>query len=154
MPGPRRATSTLTAAAVLLLVAACSSAAPQGSAGSASPAPSTSAAPSSGPATTASGTTGATTAPAPAPARTIEITVQGKQVTPAPSRVELRSGQTLRLVVTIDHDDELHAHGFDVERELTAGQPETIDLTGAPPGLYEVETHHPELSLLQVVVRP
>src|SRR5690242_556596 len=84
----------------------------------------------------------------------LEVTVTGTTVTPAPAQVDLPIGSTLELVVTSDHDDELHAHGFDVERELTAGQATTVDLTGAPPGLYEVETHHPELRLLQVVVRP
>jgi len=79
--------------------------------------------------------------------------VAGKQVTPAPSRVDLAPGEQLRLVVTIDHDDEIHAHGFEIEREATAGQPVTLDLTGGEPGLYEVETHHPALRLLQVLVR-
>jgi plastocyanin len=84
--------------------------------------------------------------------RTIEITVDGRTVTPAPSRVKVAPGETLRLVVTADHDDELHAHGFDVEEELRAGVPTTVDLTTDQPGLYEVETHHPELRLLQVQV--
>jgi hypothetical protein len=79
--------------------------------------------------------------------------VTGKQVTPAPGRVELRQGERLRLVVTVNHDDEIHVHGFEVEREAKAGQPLTIDLTGGEPGLYEVETHHPELRLLQLLVR-
>jgi hypothetical protein len=148
MPRLRRATSTLTAVTLAALLTACSSAAPQGSGAPSAPTPSTTAA---SPTSSVTSSAGPST---PAADRTIEITVRGKQVTPAPSRVELRSGQTLRLVVTIDHDDELHAHGFDVERELVAGQATTIDLTGAPPGLYEVETHHPELRLLQVVVRP
>ena len=77
----------------------------------------------------------------------------GRQVTPAPARVDLATGARLRLVITVDHDDEVHVHGFDVEREVTAGKPVTLDLTGGEPGLYEVETHHPSLRLLQVLVR-
>ncbi|GAA4346948.1 hypothetical protein GCM10023145_05460 [Angustibacter luteus] len=84
--------------------------------------------------------------------KTIEITVNGKDVTPAPARVKIAPGETLRLVVTADHDDELHAHGFDVEKELKAGVPTAVDLVTDEPGLYEVETHHPELRLLQVQV--
>ena len=53
--------------------------------------------------------------------RTLEVAVTGKQVTPAPARVTLRQGERLRLVVTIDHDDEIHVHGFEVEREAKAG---------------------------------
>ena len=88
-----------------------------------------------------------------APARTVTIGVTGTRVSPAPTVVEVGVDQTLRLVVTINHDDTLHAHGFDVETDLTAGRPETIDLRGAEPGRYEVETHHPALALLVVQVR-
>ena len=44
-------------------------------------------------------------------------------------------------------------HGFEVEREAKAGQPVAIVLTGGESGLYEVETHQPELRLLQLLVR-
>jgi hypothetical protein len=55
--------------------------------------------------------------------------------------------------VTSDHDDELHAHGFNKEVPLKAGQPTTLDLTTTQPGIYEVETHEPPLRLLRIVVR-
>jgi hypothetical protein len=79
--------------------------------------------------------------------------VRGKQVTPAPSTVDLRVGESLTLTVTSDHADELHLHGFDIEKQLPAGQPVTVTLTGTQPGTYEVETHHPELRLLKIAVR-
>jgi len=85
--------------------------------------------------------------------RSIAIAVKGKSVTPAPATVDLKIGETLTLVVTSDHDDELHAHGFDVETKLVAGAPTTVLLTGTQPGLYEVETHEPPLRLLMVAVR-
>ncbi|MGN6299794.1 MAG: cupredoxin domain-containing protein [Angustibacter sp.] len=154
MPGLRRAPVTVAVSALLLALTACSSGTPgaSGSSGTASGAATSPTATASSSAS--AGTPQASSTATAAADQTVEITVRGKQVTPAPHRVEMSSGQTLRLVVTSDHDDELHAHGFDVERQLVAGQPTTVDLTGAPPGLYEVETHHPELRLLQVVVRP
>ncbi|MEP6648746.1 MAG: hypothetical protein ABJA74_02380 [Lapillicoccus sp.] len=85
--------------------------------------------------------------------RTIQVTVTGRTVTPPPAQVDLPVGQTLTLVVNSDHDDELHAHGFEVETELKAGVPATIALTGKAPGVYEVELHHPALTLLTVAVR-
>jgi plastocyanin len=123
MPGVQRCVVTALLVVTALVVSACGS-------------------PTSGSPTSGSGDV-----------RTITITVQGQRVTPPPARVTVEHGQMLRLVVTSDHDDELHAHGFDVDRELTAGQATTVDLSGAEPGLYDVETHHPELRLLQVQVR-
>lgn len=88
-----------------------------------------------------------------APVRTIEISVKGSTVTPAPQQVELGAGQTLELIVTSDHDDALHAHGFEVEAQLKTGVPTALRLTGGEPGVYEVETHDPALTLLTVAVR-
>lgn len=86
-------------------------------------------------------------------AKRIEVTIVGTTVTPAPAQVELGIGQTLELVVTSDHDDELHAHGFEVEAELKAGQPTVVPLTGTEAGVFDVETHEPALTLLTVAVR-
>ena len=84
--------------------------------------------------------------------RTLEVTIKGNKITPAPSTVELGIGETLTLTVTSDHEDQLHVHGFDVEKALPAGTPVSVELTGKTPGVYEVETHHPELRLLKVAV--
>ena len=85
--------------------------------------------------------------------RRLAVTITGKTVTPPPAQVDLPIGSTLELVVTSDHDDELHAHGFDVEAPLKAGVPTTLRLTGKDAGTYEVETHEPALTLLTVAVR-
>ena len=141
----RRLTTAAVVAATAVALAGCSGGSPTPSA---STTPTTSASPStsatsSTPSTTTSTTTG----------RTIAITVTGSTITPAPAQVDLPVGQTLTLVVTSDHDDQLHAHGFEVEEDIKAGVPATIALTGKDPGVYEVELHHPALTLLTVAVR-
>lgn len=79
--------------------------------------------------------------------------MKGRQITPAPRTIDLAVGETLTLVVTSDHDDELHVHGFEVEGALVAGKPTNVTLTGETPGVYEVETHEPALRLLKIAVR-
>ncbi|WP_369820404.1 cupredoxin domain-containing protein [Phycicoccus sp. Soil803] len=85
--------------------------------------------------------------------RTIAITVTGSKVTPAPATVDLAVGEQLTLTVTSDHADQLHIHGFEIEKDLVAGTPLSVTVTGAQPGVYEVETHHPELRLMKIAVR-
>jgi plastocyanin len=141
----RRLTTAAAVAATALALAACSGGAPTPAATSStsstsSTSPTSSSTPSAPSSTTASG-------------RTIAITVTGSQVTPAPLQVDLPVGQTLTLVITSDHDDQLHAHGFEIEEDIKAGAPATIALTGKDPGVYEVELHHPALTLLTVAVR-
>ena len=141
----RRLTTAAVVAATAVALAGCSGGSPTPAA---TTTPTTSASPStsatsSTPSTTTSTTTG----------RTIAITVTGSTITPAPAQVDLPVGQTLTLVVTSDHGDQLHAHGFEVEEDIKAGVPATIALTGKDPGVYEVELHHPALTLLTVAVR-
>lgn len=145
------------ALALALSVTACGgSGEPPSSTSSTPSAASSSSSTTSGP---PSATTPAKTPTTPPPAkdtpagRTVAITVTGKKVSPAPRTVDLEVGETLTLVVTSDHDDEIHAHGFEVEGRLRAGQPSTITVTGSRPGLYEVETHEPPLRLLMIAVR-
>ena len=85
--------------------------------------------------------------------RTIAVTLERGRVTPAPRTVDLRVGETITLTVTSDHADELHVHGFDIEKQLPAGQAVSVELTGQSPGVYEVETHEPALRLLKIAVR-
>ena len=106
---------------------------------------------SSTPDTSASdGASGSSSTPA---GRTIDIRVTGNQVAPAPATVDLGVGESLTLTVTSDHADQLHIHGFEIEKDLVAGQPLSVTVTGAQPGVYEVETHHPELRLLKIAVK-
>ena len=62
-------------------------------------------------------------------------------------------GSQVRLQVTSDVDDELHVHGFDVEKPLRPGSTTTVELTADQQGVFEVETHETELQLLQLEVR-
>lgn len=84
--------------------------------------------------------------------RRISVTVTGTTITPSPATIPLGVGETLALTITSDHDDNVHAHGFEVEKVITAGVPVTLELTGTLPGVFEVEMHHPALTLLQVAV--
>lgn len=135
-------TLLLPVAAVVLVTAACAEAADDGRTPSARPAPPPPTPGSVAPATTAT-----------SDVRTLEVEVGEGRVTPAPSQVDLGVGETLRLVVTSDRDTELHAHGFDVDAAVPAGEPTSIDLVGTTAGVFEVELHDPDLLLLQVAVR-
>ena len=140
---------TLPTVAVAALLAACSSPAAT-SAGASTPAAAAASATTTGAPATSSPTAPASSAAA---ARTIDVTVAGTKITPAPETVKLKVGETLVLNVTSDHDDELHAHGFEVEKEMKAGVPVTMTLTTKTPGVYEVEMHHPALTLMKIQVQ-
>nr|WP_310153097.1 cupredoxin domain-containing protein [Phycicoccus sp. 3266] len=137
-------------AALVAGLAACGAAPSSGTSSNDASSAATSTASSSSPSPSGSSSASSSSSPA---QRTVTVTVRGSRVTPAPRTVELGVGETMTLTVTSDHADQLHVHGFDIEKELPAGTPVSVELTGESPGVYEVETHHPELRLLKIAVR-
>ena len=105
----------------------------------------------------ASATTGGSASSSPATeteqAVEISVAVTDGKVEPEPRRVEVAKDSQVRLIVTSDVDDELHVHGYEVEAELEAGRPTTVELVADQTGIFEVETHETELELLQLEVR-
>lgn len=74
--------------------------------------------------------------------RTIAITYAGGKVTGVPSRVKLKHGSTVSLVVTSDVADEVHFHGYDLHADVAKGATITLTFTATLPGVYEVELEH------------
>ena len=102
---------------------------------------------------TSAPTTAPSTTPSQAAGKRLDISVKGKQVTPAPATVDLAVGESLTIAVTSDKANTLHAHGFEVEKKLTAGQPGEVTVKGGQTGTFEFELHDPELRLFTVAVR-
>lgn len=143
------------------LLTGCS-AGSSGTSGSGTSAPTTSAGSSVGASASASsGGSGDVTASASASAGSadgasvtaIAVSIAGGKVSPAPDRIEVKAGSTVKLTVTSDVADEVHVHGVDKEFEVTPGQPGSITFTVTDPGVYEVETHKTGKTLFQLVVR-
>ena len=128
------------ALAATLLVAGCGGDDPESTPSSTPPPSSTSVA-----ATTPSETAFAGTE--------IVVAVKGGKVDPPTHRVKVAKGTEVRLLVTSDNADELHVHGYEIEKELPAGEQVTIEFTADQAGVFEIETHETELQLAQLEVR-
>lgn len=107
-------------------------------------------------ATTSGGSASSTpsSSPSSSPSGTsVEVTIADGKVTPDPSRkVKVATGDEVRISVTSDHADEVHVHGYDIEKEVSAGGTVTIDFTADIPGQFEVEVHHLSPPLLFTLV--
>ena len=142
-PGPRRLVAGIALAALLVLGAtACA-----GGDDTATPQPGT-----------PSATESSSEAPSSTPAETekvveVRVSVTDGRVKPSPRRIEVEKDSQVRLLVTSDVDDELHVHGYEIEAELEAGRPTTVEFAADQNGLFGVETHESELELLQLEVR-
>jgi len=82
-----------------------------------------------------------TVPPEPAVAR---IEIRGGEVVGGPADIDVTKGDEVRIVVTSDADDEIHLHGYDVEREVGPGRPGRFEFTADVEGIFELESHAAE----------
>jgi len=150
------------AAALAVLAAGCSSGSQSpaassttGTTGSPSPTATASGSPTPGDTSTTSASPTATGGNAVdvGNVKVIAVAVAGGKVIPPPSRVKVRKGQTVKIVVITDTADEVHVHGYDKEAETTAGSPTTIEFAATQTGLFEVETHKSKKVLFSLQVQ-
>ena len=82
----------------------------------------------------------------------IEVTFTHGKAGGDTGRVPVALGTSVSLVVTSDVADEVHLHGYDIEKELSPGQPATLQFTADVAGVFEVELHHAGTVLLRLQV--
>ena len=88
-----------------------------------------------------------------APEQRVEVTITGDQVSPMGERVEVKAGEPVTFEITADRDGELHVHSTPEQSlEFTDGTVER-EITLDQPGIVEVESHDPDLVLVQLEVR-
>ena len=70
------------------------------------------------------------------------------------ARPTIAKGDKVLLVVRTDAGEEVHLHGYDIEKPVTPGTPVRIPFTADLPGRFELELHHPDALLAVIEVRP
>ena len=58
--------------------------------------------------------------------------------------IEASKGERIRLRVTPDVPSEVHIHGYELSKEVEAGQTASFDFPADTEGVFEVEAHHLE----------
>ena len=74
-------------------------------------------------------------------------------------RIDAKKGDFVRLLVESDTADEIHLHGYDITREVRAGEPARFSFRADVEGIFEVESHEAEHAggdpvIARVVVEP
>ena len=107
--------------------------------------------------TVAATTTEATTTnPTTAAAKPTTITIVVDKGSPRGGiqRPTLKQGEKAVLVIRSDAGEQVHLHGYDIEKDMTPGKALRIPFTANLPGRFELELHHPDALLAVVEVRP
>ena len=103
--------------------------------------------------TTETMTAGTTTTSAPK-TRTITFVVEAGRPKGGIQRPTVDKGEKVVLVIRTDAGEEVHLHGYDIEKPVTPGTPVRIPFTANLPGRFELELHHPDALLAVIEVKP
>ena len=106
------------------------------------------------PAVTTTETTSTTTDTTAATPTTIAIVVKDGRPQGGIERPTIEKGDKVVVVVRTDAGEEVHLHGYDVEKPVTPGTPVRIPFTADLPGRFELELHHPDALLAVIEVKP
>lgn len=68
--------------------------------------------------------------------------------------LEYDAGDQVRFRVESDVADEVHVHGYDVEKAVPAGQAVTLSFPADIEGIFEVELHGSEQQIAELRVNP
>jgi hypothetical protein len=91
----------------------------------------------------------APSAPTPPPD---EIVVRGGKPEGGVQRIEAKKGETVRLRVISDGNDEIHLHGYDITRTAAPGKPASFRFKADVEGIFEIESHTAEDAGLEPLV--
>ena len=83
----------------------------------------------------------------------VTVTREGDTFTPNGERVELGVDQTLVLTITADESGEIHVHSTPEQEIVYDAGTSEHEITIDRPGVVEVESHEPDLIVLQLEVR-
>lgn len=115
--------------------------------------------------TTATATERTTTTPATAVATTARpattpgpetstITVKGGQPVGGVQEIEAERGDELRIRVTADAPEDVHLHGYDIEKPVGPGEPAVFNIDANLEGIFEIELHGSAVQIGSLQVSP
>jgi plastocyanin len=85
--------------------------------------------------------------------KTFDLTIKGD--TMSPNEISVSEGDRVRLRITSDEPLEFHLYGYDLDKEIKAGEPAELSIDATTPGRFEIENEqtHEQLGALLVQLR-
>jgi FtsP/CotA-like multicopper oxidase with cupredoxin domain len=86
-------------------------------------------------------TDGTTTEAEPPPPQVTRIRMEDGSVVGGAKDIEVTRGDTVRIVVSSNAPDDIHLHGYDIERQVAPGKPARFRFKANAEGAFEIESH-------------
>jgi hypothetical protein len=69
------------------------------------------------------------------------IQIRGGEVVGGVADIQATKGDVVRIVVSADAPDDIHLHGYDIEKKAGPGSPARFKFTADVEGIFEIESH-------------
>jgi FtsP/CotA-like multicopper oxidase with cupredoxin domain len=69
------------------------------------------------------------------------IEIRGGEVAGGAADIQATKGDVVRIVVSADAPDDIHLHGYDIEKKAGPGQPARFTFKADVEGIFEIESH-------------
>jgi FtsP/CotA-like multicopper oxidase with cupredoxin domain len=79
--------------------------------------------------------------PPPPEPEVTRIRIRDGEVVGGPPDITVTSGDVVRIVVSSDAPDDIHLHGYDIEKQAAPGQPARFRVKTDLEGSFEMESH-------------
>jgi hypothetical protein len=77
----------------------------------------------------------------PAEPKVNRIEIKGGQPVGGVQDIKVKKGDQVTIVVSADAEDDIHLHGYDIEKPVEPGKPATFKFTADIEGIFEIESH-------------
>jgi plastocyanin len=82
------------------------------------------------------------------------IRVKGGEAVGGLATIEASQGDTVRFQVRSDAEHEIHLHGYDVSKDVTADRPARFELEANDTGIFEIELEDTGTQIAELKVEP
>ena len=86
-------------------------------------------------------TTGQAGGGTPAQPKPFKIDIKGGKPVGGVADIKVKKGDKVEIVVSADAHDDIHLHGYDIEKPVEPGKPATFRFTADIEGIFEIESH-------------
>ena len=77
----------------------------------------------------------------PAEPKVNRIEIKGGQPVGGVQDIKVKKGDQVTIVVSADAEDDIHLHGYDIEKPVGPGEPASFKFTADIEGIFEIESH-------------
>lgn len=82
------------------------------------------------------------------------IVVKGGEPVGGVAELSFAKGEAIRFRVESDVAEEIHMHGYDVSKDVSAGGEVLFDVPASIEGIFEVELEHSVVPIAEITVNP